>query len=383
MDKINNLLQQIAIIQKKYDEIAKITGENFNIFSIIRAESDEVRTHSRILAEFLNPKGIHNQGNVFLKLFFEQIESLEDIKENFNYDNAQVLVEEHTGAIDTDYSEGGYIDIVVKDSANQIVIENKIYAFDQKGQLLRYKKKYPNCKLIYLTLDGKAPSEISYIGKSSKLELKEIILVSYRDEIKNWIEKCLEKTYSLPIIRETLAQYLHLIKKLTNQTKNKKMEDEILNHILNNPKNIESALTIAGIGTDTIKMEICKRLFNLIQTKIGNDLITENYNPSRLFGQEESGMWFSKKENFKIGVLLWFSTNYELTLGIDVNTDNQEEKFIIRTSNGSNTHWIKTIPFDENFNDLKWEEILDDQNINGIVNKIKQLIEEVDSLKTE
>lgn len=72
MDKINNLLQQVSIIQKKYDEIAKITGENFNIFSIMRAENDEVRTHSRIIAEFLNPKGIHNQGSVFLKLFLKK-----------------------------------------------------------------------------------------------------------------------------------------------------------------------------------------------------------------------------------------------------------------------------------------------------------------------
>ena len=53
MDKINSLLQQVSIIQRKYDEIAKITGGNFNIFSIMRAESDEVRTHSRIIAEFL------------------------------------------------------------------------------------------------------------------------------------------------------------------------------------------------------------------------------------------------------------------------------------------------------------------------------------------
>ena len=156
MDKIENLLQQVSIIQKKYDEIAKITGENFNIFSIMRAESDEVRTHSRIIAEFLNPKGIHSQGSIYLELFFEGIESLNDIKQNFDYENAQVLVEEHIGQIDKHYSEGGYIDIVVKDSKeNVVVIENKIYACDQKGQLLRYKKKYPNCELIYLTLEGK------------------------------------------------------------------------------------------------------------------------------------------------------------------------------------------------------------------------------------
>ena len=71
-----------------------------------------------------------------------------------------------------------------------------------------------------------------------------------------------------------------------------------------NKKNIESALTIAGIGAEKIKMEICKKLFSQIQLKIGNELVTINYDSDRLFGQEESGMWFSKKENFKIGVLL-------------------------------------------------------------------------------
>lgn len=387
MDKINNLLQQVSIIQKKYDEIAKITGENFNIFSIMRAESDEVRTHSRIIAEFLNPKGMHNQGSVFLKLFFEEIISLKDIKDDFNYDNAKVLVEEHVGTIDKDYSEGGFIDIVIKDTNNQVVIENKVYATDQKGQLLRYKNNYPNSKLIYLTLDGKKPCSSSYkIENGQELNLEnDIILVSYRDDIKNWIEKCLEKTHSLPIIRETLVQYLHLIKKLTNQTTNKTKEKEILDNILNNPKNIESALTIAGIGTQKIEMEICKRLFDKIGNRIGDNIFTENYYPLNPFGKEESGMWYSEKKDFKIGVLLWFNENYNLFLGIDVNNNNSndEEKQRIREINGSNTNWIKTIPFEENFNNLKWEEVLDDKNINEIVTKINLLIEEIDSFKTE
>ncbi len=241
MDKIKNLLQQVSIIQRKYDEIAKITGENFNIFSIMRAESDEVRTHSRIIAEFLNPKGMHNQGSVFIKLFFDEIQSLQDIKDNFDYENVTVLVEEHVGAIDKDYSEGGFIDIVIKDSEHQVVIENKIYAGDQKGQLLRYKNNYPDCKLIYLTLNGKEPSEFSYkIGNEKDLKLDEIILISYLYNIKNWIEKCLEKTHSLPIIRETLVQYLHLIKKLTNQTTNNNMKAEIKELIKGNYDEIDN-----------------------------------------------------------------------------------------------------------------------------------------------
>lgn len=223
-----------------------MTRENFNIFSVMRVETDELRTHSRIIAEFLNPKGIHYQGSVFLKLFFEIVEFLNDIKQNFDYENAQILLEEHTGRIYEDYSEGGFIDIIIKDSKNQVVIENKIFAADQKGQLLRYKNKYPNCKLIYLTLNGKSPSEFSYkIKNGQELKLEDIILLSYKNVIKNWLEKCLEKTVSLPIIRETLLQYLHLIKKLTNQTTNNKMEKEIIELISKDYNSFKSAKIIS------------------------------------------------------------------------------------------------------------------------------------------
>jgi hypothetical protein len=225
---IRNLLSRVSEISKKYDEIAKITGENFNVFSIMRAESDEVRTHSRIIAELLNPKGRHGQGSVFLKLFFEGISDLENLKKDFDFENAKVLVEEHAGLINEEYTVGGFVDIVIKGIGNQIVIENKIYAGDQLKQLLRYKKAYPKCKLLYLTLDGKEPSKESYEGESEILTLEQIILVSYHTNIVNWLEKCLEKMHSLPIIRETLVQYLHLIKKLTNQTTNDKMSEEIV-----------------------------------------------------------------------------------------------------------------------------------------------------------
>lgn len=384
MTGITNLLQQVSIIQKKYNEIAKITGENFNVFSIMRAESDEVRTHSRIIAELLNPQGSHSQGSVFLQLFFQEIVSLNDILDNFDYDNAKVLVEEHIGAINKNYSEGGFIDIVIKDSKNQVVIENKIYASDQKGQLLRYKNKYPDCKLIYLTLDGKKPSESSYkIENVQELKLDDIILVSYKVIIKEWLEKCLEKSYSLPIIRETLVQYLYLIKKITNLSRNQNMEKEILDNILNNPQNTESALIIAGIGVEKIRFEICKRLFSQIQSRVGNDLITENYDDKVPFGNVESGMWFSKDKDFKIGVLLWFDENFKLILGVDVNSENDEERQSLRKINGSQSNWVKTIPFDENFNNVKWEMVLAEKNINEIVIKIKELINEVDTFKTE
>lgn len=305
MDKINNLLQQVSTIQKKYDKIAKISGENFNIFSIMRAESDEVRTHSRIIAEFLNPKGIHNQGSIYLKLFFEEIKELKTLKDDFDYDNAKIIVEEYLGTINNEYSEGGFIDIVIKDVKNQVVIENKIYANDQKGQLYRYKKNYPNCKLIYLTLEGKTPCQSSYKienGKELNLE-KDIILVSYRDQIKKWIENCHAKSHSLPIIRETLIQYLNLIKKLTNQTTNNLKTMEILEIL---KKNVQQSFEITR-SIEPLKSKLYYDFFeNLIQFSKNKEIMVDTRN---LNNKSNFGLYLIPKE--------WHSKPYKIVILFD------------------------------------------------------------------
>ena len=66
---IQNLLTQVNLISKKYEEIAKHTGENYNIFQILGTTRDEL-AHSKIIGDLLNPKGIHGLGDVFLRSFY-------------------------------------------------------------------------------------------------------------------------------------------------------------------------------------------------------------------------------------------------------------------------------------------------------------------------
>ena len=275
MNNINNLLQQVSIISRKYDEIAKITGENFNIFSVMNMEHDEVYTHSAIIGELLNPNGSHGQGALFLDLFVSHL------RENFNNEEHKIELDyfgklindkicERTISIGNNWDTvtGGRIDLIVEDSKQILIIENKIYAVDQPYQLIRYKnyadtKKSKNSFLFYLTLDGKDLNEheepyyiqdnIKIIGANFKFDKKSeyenykiesngvsnihhclYYPISFKKDIKNWIENCLEKTHSLPIIRETLVQYLNLIKKLTNQTTNNIKTMEILEILKNN-----------------------------------------------------------------------------------------------------------------------------------------------------
>lgn len=283
MDKINNLLQQVTIIQKKYDEIAKITGENFNVFSVLKLDSKEVRMHSAFIGEFLNPSGSHGQGSIFLDLFVEQI------KESFNSDEDKIELDKFSTLVNDKICErtisvgnnwdnvsGGRIDLIVEDNKQILIIENKIYAIDQPYQLIRYKnyaetKSSKKAFLFYLTLDGKdlkeqevpyTQNDINIIGSNFKYDkkneynnfkienkgLKNIhhclyYPISFEIHIRVWIEKCLEKTYSLPIIRETLVQYLHLIKKLTNQTTNDNMSKEIVERM---EKEIQASFEVAN-----------------------------------------------------------------------------------------------------------------------------------------
>ena len=94
-------------------------------------------------------------------------------------------------------------------------------------------------------------------------------MVSYKDVIKNWIEKCLEKTNAIPIIRETLVQYLYLIKKLTNQTTNNEMIIEIADLFKTKGDEIKKLVKLHNeINNDLIKK------LKSIYSKIDSDKIT-------------------------------------------------------------------------------------------------------------
>ena len=123
-----NLFSGVSPIKKNYDERAAQQGEKFNLFKILNIHADEVRLHSRFLAEFLNPKGAHLQGAKFLELFVRQF--FPDF--DFNAETAKVKIEK---VIDNNRR----LDIHLRDDKRrEIIIENKIYAGDQNKQLYDY-----------------------------------------------------------------------------------------------------------------------------------------------------------------------------------------------------------------------------------------------------
>ncbi len=268
--KIELLLQRIKDISNKYDQFAKLTGENFNVFSVLGLGSAE-NSHSLFITELLNPQGSHGQQDLYLNLFLKQLDLIND---HHIDTTAKITTEKYIGEINKDYDQGGRIDILIEypeHPEKNIIIENKIYAGDQYLQLHRYAQAYKKARIVYLTLDGTKPTQESL----GNLELDDIICISYREHILKWLDECIEKSSSLPIIRETLIQYRTLIKQLTNQCSNKGKEMEISNIILDSEENFNAAKQIANVvnSMDRIHDFLLDFMNNKFRNKYGKSFI--------------------------------------------------------------------------------------------------------------
>lgn len=262
---ISNLLSQVNIIKKKYDDLAEYTGENYNIFKVLGIYQDEL-SHSAIIGDLLNNKGSHGQKDTFLKLFLNEINNFEEnteqfkVLQNFKSDKSTAYIEKHIGKVDYSNGEGGRIDVLINDGFNNIIIENKVWASDQKLQLVRYNNQDKNAPIIYLTLDGKEPSIES---KENLILSKDFICLSYKVEIVRWLEKCIKEMANKPFIRESLNQYIVIVKQLTNQSNNSYM-NEIIGSILKNENNFQSAKLILK-SLNTIENNLVKKLDDLVK----------------------------------------------------------------------------------------------------------------------
>lgn len=315
-DQVLDFVRYVSTLSAQRDKILQATGEKFNIFRVLNLSTSETRTHSAFLAELFNPKGSHGQGSVFLKLFVEQL----GIKD-FDFKSANVEIEKFAGYIDADYREGGRIDIVITDNNGQgIIIENKIYAGDQKNQLLRYqrfgKNKFINHHLIYLTLFGYEPNPYSLGNELAdnvdSLNENDFKRISYKEGIVNWLNTCKKEATHHPLLRETITQYINLLKELTGQTMDNQLSNEITERIIKGGE--ESIKAIFEIH-HSIYPSLVKTLNDTLLEKLpswGKELAKKYELKEPLMegslGKDDGGIFFSKNNWSKVMIGFGFES---------------------------------------------------------------------------
>jgi hypothetical protein len=314
MNTLETLLEQVANINMEYAKIEEASKDSFNIFTVLRGESEEVGLHSKFIAELLDPNGSHRLGRLFQALFIKML-----IKNNFTIDDSPFSVQSEAVLGDS-----GRIDILLEGKNQVLIIENKIYAKDQPKQLQRYyealRNRYSDDKIriIYLTLDGGSPSDES----QGTLPSERIWNISYKTNILEWIVLCIEEENNTTRLREILIQYKNLVKNLTGQSMSAKQKAEIKQLLLSG-NNLEAAISIEKT-IDDAKIEVQKLVwrelidslkekgfdFNFVKTDLSpsDPKICGNYynrqNPSRLYGIERK---------------VWEADGYAIHFYIEVN----------------------------------------------------------------
>lgn len=291
IESINTTCSQVRQIVRHKNEIRRLLVEDFNIYSILGMERLENNTHSKLIAELLNPKGTHHFGSVFLELFLEEtnLQNILDIQ------STSVTVEKHIGFVKKASKSGGRIDIYLEDQfGRSISIENKIYANDQDEQLQRYcnHNKGKN-QVVYLTLWGNDASENSRGKLKADYDYK---LISYQNHILNWVENCQKEAINKENVRTGLSHYINLLKKLTNQNMEADREKELHDVIRSNYAEVR----LMADHITAVEREETYKVFQEAQTQL-KEILGNSVNIKLSSWDDWQNSWHGMTISFKAG----------------------------------------------------------------------------------
>jgi hypothetical protein len=206
------LSDPIQEIKREYTAVQQASKERFNVFDCLTRHHLE-ELHSNFLSYLLNPKESHDCGAGFLRSFLKGLSVNQELGQVLSaipdkeFELAHV---ERERFIAKDINDEGYgfIDIFIEMPSINIVIENKIFAHEQKDQIARYfgycEKLQKKNVILYLTLFG---------DKSRQANGVTYYCVSYKNDIAGWLEECIAeyKQKQIPVVYVGLAYYKELI----------------------------------------------------------------------------------------------------------------------------------------------------------------------------
>lgn len=314
-----NLLQEAKAIMKNNYETKKNCGGDFNIFSVLNIERDEVFTHSNMIYSFLNSESGHFMEDKYLKLFLEIVLKIKgtDIYKKWYVEREWPF-------------EDGRIDFVIYNDDCFFAIEMKIDAGDQPKQLKRYedyaKTRGKDYKIVYLTLDGKKPSFQSEEGME-----KEPGLISFEKDILEWLQKCIDETPVQYKVCDALKQYRELVNKIIN---NKGVEKKMASILIN--KENYKAFKELQKSENIMKQEFIEKFCNELEKKFKENSLNFKNIKNENLKIVEPKKFFSNSNaiiNYEIAIMKDFNLNgskFSVVFVVEIsNSDNRNDGTLV------------------------------------------------------
>lgn len=274
--------------QSIFDEIKEKISPEINIINSIKESFDEVNNTRLLFNLFKFNAKINNEDLNIARKFAEKYIS--------NIDNTQISV------FNEYVISSGIVDLFIKNASFQLIIENKINADDQESQLQRYYRELSenqgNTFIIYLTRDGKEPSEKSLESTVKEKFLKEnrLICLSHED-IGDFINNDIIEKFPALTDKKYQSLYSALIQirdneyLISNINREKNMSKEIIkNHLEKNEdfkketdlnKINEYAILFDAVSEEIYnkKLDFYKHLVDKLKEKYTNiETATDNEN---------------------------------------------------------------------------------------------------------
>ena len=262
----NNFKQNISALQEKEHEFQQQHDKaklDFNIFTILRKTGEEVGLHSRFLAELINRNASHKIAD-FQQLFIEIVLNNAIATQEWNREKLSSK-DDYNCEIEYSFPNSNYgrADIILRNKKNVIVIENKIYAFDQKGQLAKYYKACQELgyddKNIYIVYLNRFGDDVSPYGQGD-ISNDDYGVISYKEDIFNFLTLCKAKVVGYPHIEQTIEQYINTVARITGQTRDAKMKQEYVDFLADN-NNLKTVYKLSQ-NFETIQKNIQKEMWN-------------------------------------------------------------------------------------------------------------------------
>lgn len=322
--RYRDILAEAALLHERY---VSSRPEPFNIFSVLRSASDEVNLHSRFLAALLDHRQPNDKERSNLQSFLESVAGVDQ------FDQSGVRVGREKYNVDI---------LITNDSKHAVVVENKIWAGDQPGQLQRYHSElmardFPDKQihLCYLTPYGRDPSDKS-VGTLDPTRVKKI---AYQDpKFQDWLRSCQKRAYDEPELRESVGQYLRVVQKLTGTDVNEEHRDRLIKLCLENNnlavvhdlKNVfdEAWIQLMWTTFTEIEEELTNRVDDLPEKHqdcdISRDRISSFVYPR---GEQWCGLSFRLTNTSQLGVGVDRGDQYGIYWGIKCIQDEHGEAY--------------------------------------------------------
>ena len=269
------------ILKKKNSE--KERSNEYNIYKILRVTHNEV-SMCRVLADFLNPMGKHGMGQLYLERFLIDVAGV-----SLPYKDLRKVRVYNEYLIENDRR----IDIVIRCRDIFIPVEVKINACDRKSQCYdyyHYARRYDDkAFVIYLTKDGRFPSEQSVCGGSDnadRVPQEGIKCRSFSGDIIRWLDWCIDN--SKENMKYMLSQYRDAIRDFTDNSEEVYFM-ELAKELTANSDNLRTALEVAG-AIDKAKSTVMIRMFQEFERQM--QPICEKYG----LIEEERSRWYHYTE---------------------------------------------------------------------------------------